>query len=83
MQSAHDVKSLSTTVKTLVHDVKDFVEDLNSKPDDTDAPHHMEEFTHEGLREGISRRFTIDREMEFDVNWYSPSRLFWTMHARH
>ena len=83
MQSAHDVTGLSTAVKALVHDVKDFVEDLKSKPDDTDAPHHMEAFTHQALREGISRHFTIDREMAFDVNWYSPSRLFWTMHTRH
>lgn len=81
LQSTHEVRGVSSALKWLAHEVKDAIEDFKVKQD-SNAPHHMHEFTQKSLHNAMDKHFNIVNKQVFNVNWYSPSRLFWSMEPK-
>ncbi len=80
LQSIHDVRGPQGAVKAMAHWFKDRLEDRATRRDGgATVPKHMHEFDTGWLRGKLGDYFSIEREQPFDIDWYSPTRLFLTM----
>lgn len=78
IQQVHEPK---LSVRGVMHEVKDFIEDRMTKHD-AEVPHHMTEFDEADLRRELGRRFDVEREELFSVSRLAPRRLFLTLAPR-
>jgi uncharacterized protein YbaR (Trm112 family) len=67
------------SIRGLAHEVKDLLEDRASQHE-AGVPHHMTEFGHRDLRDTLGTIFDIEREQNWSMSWYTPRRLFLTLH---
>lgn len=74
-QVIHEIRGPISAAKVLAHAMKDWLDDLGEKSH-RDAPKHISEFSHGKLVEECRQFFAVERHVEYNRNWYTPTQVF-------
>jgi ubiquinone/menaquinone biosynthesis C-methylase UbiE/uncharacterized protein YbaR (Trm112 family) len=76
MQSVHEIKGPVSALKTFTHWVKDVMEDIETKGEDKDVPHHMTEHDESSLYKAFAPYFDVTANRRYSDKIYTPEFLF-------
>lgn len=83
LQSVHEVRGLSGSIKWLAHEVKDRLENRATEKLKPGTPKHMSEYNERSLRLSLEKRFAIERKTRYSPGVLNPESLFLTLIPKH
>ncbi len=75
-QAIHGEGGLKGAIKSIVHETKDFLDDLKTSREAREAPKHMTDFTAAQLLEAAGEFFEVERTEKYDPNPLAATQFF-------